>query len=276
MIVTARFTAIFGKVPLATLPAPICANLCDPGSLPRPAARSSRSGDTHDSHDVAIRNRQAELLGAAERARKYPRSSNAFSRSQCFEQAGRSQEFLRFVVEQTLAGAADRLKGYTIAIEVFRRPADFDAQSDPLVRVEAGRLRRRLLEYYVAEGYANPLRIELPRGGYAPEFRYSESTPREPIAASALPSPHAATLVLGAADAEPTQPPRRSRRRKLRAVAALATIVVLAGLLIVQRLDPTSGAGAELTRAARSRCRAARRFSCCRSRISAATRASTT
>jgi hypothetical protein len=66
--------------------------------------------------------------------------------SRCFEQAARSSAFLRFVVEQTLAGQGDRLKGYTIAVEVFARPPDFDAQTDPLVRVEAGRLRRRLIE----------------------------------------------------------------------------------------------------------------------------------
>ena len=67
--------------------------------------------------------------------------------SRCFEQAARSSAFLRFVVEQTLAGQGGRLKGYTIAVEVFGRPPDFDAQTDPLVRVEAGRLRRRLIEY---------------------------------------------------------------------------------------------------------------------------------
>jgi adenylate cyclase len=93
--------------------------------------------------------------------------------SRCFSQAARSSEFLRFVVEQTLAGNGARLKGYTIALEVFGRPEDFDAQSDPLVRVEAGRLRRRLMEYYVLEGQTNPLRIELPLGGYAAAFRYA-------------------------------------------------------------------------------------------------------
>ena len=87
--------------------------------------------------------------------------------SRCFEQAGRSSAFLRFVVEQTLAGQGDRLKGYTIAVEVFERPPDFDAQTDPLVRVEAGRLRRRLIEYYADEGRADPVRLDLPRGSYS-------------------------------------------------------------------------------------------------------------
>ena len=93
--------------------------------------------------------------------------------SRCFQQAGRASDFLRFVVEQTLAGGGQRLKGYTIGVEVFGRPPDFDAQSDALVRVEAGRLRRRLIEYYASEGIADPIRIALPRGTYAADYHYA-------------------------------------------------------------------------------------------------------
>src|SRR6188508_3330271 len=93
--------------------------------------------------------------------------------SRCFQQAGRASDFLRFVVEQTLAGSGHRLKGYTIGVEVFGRPADFDAQSDALVRVEAGRLRRRLVEFYASEGSADPVRIQLPRGTYAVEYDFA-------------------------------------------------------------------------------------------------------
>jgi adenylate cyclase len=118
--------------------------------------------------------------------------------SRCFQQAGRASDFLRFVVEQTLAGAGQRLKGYTIGVEVFGRPADFDAQSDALVRVEAGRLRRRLVEYYAGEGVADPVRIDLPRGTYAVEYRFAcqdeqaaapaaGSTPFPPAAQDSLP-----------------------------------------------------------------------------------------
>lgn len=96
-------------------------------------------------------------------------------KSRCFQQAGRASEFLRFVVEQTLAGAGQRLKGYTIGVEVFGRPADFDAQSDALVRVEAGRLRRRLVEYYASDGADDSIRIELPRGSYAVEYRFARA-----------------------------------------------------------------------------------------------------
>src|SRR6187200_1479015 len=93
--------------------------------------------------------------------------------SRCFQQAGRASDFLRFVVEQTLAGSGQRLKGYTIGVEVFGRPANFDAQSDALVRVEAGRLRRRLVEYYASEGITDPVKITLPRGTYAAEYEYA-------------------------------------------------------------------------------------------------------
>ncbi len=96
-------------------------------------------------------------------------------RSSCFEHAGRASDFLRFVVGKTLAGEADRLKGYTIAVYVFGRPASFDAQSDPLVRVEALRLRQRLTEYYAFEGAEEPVRLELPRGSYAVKASYASA-----------------------------------------------------------------------------------------------------
>jgi adenylate cyclase len=105
-----------------------------------------------------------------------------------FEHAGRAREFLRFVVEETLAGRDDRLKGFTIAVDVFGRGQDFDAQSDPLVRVEAGRLRRRLMEHYQGAGRTSALRIDLPRGSYVPRFSYA------PAAAPAVPAPAARRL----------------------------------------------------------------------------------
>lgn len=92
-----------------------------------------------------------------------------------FAQAGRSSAFLRYVVEETLAGRGDRIKGQSIAIDVFDRAPDFDAQTDPLVRVEASRLRRRLVEFYVREGSGERVRVELRRGSYVPQFRYADT-----------------------------------------------------------------------------------------------------
>ena len=109
--------------------------------------------------------------------------------SRCFQQAGRASDFLRFVVEQTLAGSGHRLKGYTIGVEVFGRPANFDAQSDALVRVEAGRLRRRLVEYYASEGITDPVKITLPRGTYAAEYEYATVAEQ----AAPVPTPSAAS-----------------------------------------------------------------------------------
>jgi tetratricopeptide (TPR) repeat protein len=78
--------------------------------------------------------------------------------------------FLRFVVEAALSGGSDRIKGYTIAVEALGRDSDFDPQADPIVRVEAGRLRRALDRYYANGGTDDPIAIELPRGSYVPTF----------------------------------------------------------------------------------------------------------
>ena len=72
------------------------------------------------------------------------------------------------MVEELLAGRADRLKGYAIATEVFDRDDSFDPQTDPVVRLEARRLRRALEHYYLTAGRDDPIRIEIPKGGYAP------------------------------------------------------------------------------------------------------------
>ena len=82
----------------------------------------------------------------------------------------RLRKFLRYIVEETLAGRADRIKAYSVGTEVFERDANFDAQSDPVVRIEAGRLRRALDHYYLIPGLADPVIIDVPKGGYVPRF----------------------------------------------------------------------------------------------------------
>jgi len=89
----------------------------------------------------------------------------------------RRRAFLRFVVEETLAGRANTLKGYTVAIAVFRRDETFDSQSDPVVRLEARRLRRDLDCYYVDAGSRDPVRISIPKGSYVPHFERSATAP---------------------------------------------------------------------------------------------------
>jgi len=92
--------------------------------------------------------------------------------SDLFQAAPQLSAFLRFIVEATLRGASERIKGYTIAVSALGRPDDFDAQKDPIVRVEAGRLRRALEHYYAGAGANDSILIDIPRGRYVPQFQY--------------------------------------------------------------------------------------------------------
>ena len=91
-------------------------------------------------------------------------------RSSGFRGSDKQRKFLSFVVEETLEGRASQLKGYTVAVSVYGRREDFDPQVDPIVRVEAGRLRRSLEHYYLTAGENDPVRIEIPKGSYVPTF----------------------------------------------------------------------------------------------------------
>ncbi len=90
--------------------------------------------------------------------------------SRGFASAGRLSRLLRHAVEKTLAGETDQLKEYSVGMEVFDRDDKYDPRVDSIVRVEAGRLRSRLDEYYSGEGAADPIRISLPRGAYVAQF----------------------------------------------------------------------------------------------------------
>src|SRR5690606_11785231 len=87
-----------------------------------------------------------------------------------FDVPERLRRFLLYIVNETLSGRSDRIKAYTVAVEVFGRDARLDIQSDPVVRIEAGRLRRALERYYYLRGSADPILIEIPKGGYVPCF----------------------------------------------------------------------------------------------------------
>ena len=94
----------------------------------------------------------------------------AICASSDFRRSERLKRFLRYIVAEKLAGQDARLKAYSIALAVFDRPTSFDAQIDPVVRIEAGRLRRALERYYHAAGRDDPLVITVPRGAYVPRF----------------------------------------------------------------------------------------------------------
>ncbi len=100
-----------------------------------------------------------------------------------FTRSKRIADFLRFVVVETLEGRGDRIKQYTIATKVFERERDFDQHNDPIVRVQAAKVRRALQRYYYEEGGSDGVEIQIPKGTYVPRFsRRRVDVPAEPPA----------------------------------------------------------------------------------------------
>jgi TolB-like protein/tetratricopeptide (TPR) repeat protein len=97
------------------------------------------------------------------------------------------QRFLRFAVDREMAGDRDGLKEYTIGVEVFDRPPEFDPRIDSIVRVEARRLRKKLAQYYEGEGASSDVRITLPEGSYVPLVQCAQEPEPEPPAMEDLP-----------------------------------------------------------------------------------------
>jgi hypothetical protein len=92
-----------------------------------------------------------------------------------FSQSRRFPSFLRYVVEKTLAGQEDALKERTLGLEIFGRRADYDTASDPIVRVTAAEIRKRIAQYYQDPGHESELRVSLPPGSYIPQFHWPET-----------------------------------------------------------------------------------------------------
>src|SRR3954453_8319655 len=88
-----------------------------------------------------------------------------------FANAERMSRFLQFTVEQTLLNRGSELKEYLIGVEVFDRSGNYDPRLDPVVRVEARRLRAKLDSYYEGDGKNDSLLIQFPKGRYVPVFR---------------------------------------------------------------------------------------------------------
>jgi len=102
--------------------------------------------------------------------------------SRTFQPVERLKRFLTFVVTETLDGRGDQLKEYVIAVQVFGKEESFDPRTDPLVRVQARRLRARLERYYRDEGSHDELMLELPKGGYTPTIRPRDRDRAQPRA----------------------------------------------------------------------------------------------
>jgi TolB-like protein len=146
-----------------------------------------------------------------------------------FDASERNRRFLRYVVEETVAGRAGRIKAYSIATAVFNRDDSFDPQTDPIIRIEASRLRRSLERYYLTDGRLDPIRITIPKGSYIPQFGTPEADTGE--TAPSIPEAPAAAGPPGA------DRPRMGKHRTALAVL-LAVLATSAAVIWGGRIGP--------------------------------------
>ncbi len=174
-----------------------------------------------------------------------------------FDASERNRRFLRHVVEETLAGRADRIKGYSVAMAVFDRDASFDPQLDPIVRIEASRLRRSLDHYYLTGGQADAIRIIIPKGGYVPIFTLQEAADRTidlPSVSPPMLPPDPPGPADGASIVPPHTPPMQARPGRLHrwlpwhGILILVAIVVLFAVWRLGALQLSHDGQAETTR----------------------------
>ncbi|MGR9060108.1 hypothetical protein ACU8NH_30205 (plasmid) [Rhizobium leguminosarum] len=151
--------------------------------------------------------------------------------SEEFHTPKRGRNFLEFVVNETLAGRSGFLKAFTIANMVFGREASFDPQNDPVVRIEAGRIRKALERYYLVAGQADEVIITVPKGGYVPHFEYAQDAldpVSEPVSEKALEKSPA-----GGLDDQDDPLPDIGRRARPVALGLGATLVTVLALLLL-------------------------------------------
>jgi adenylate cyclase len=181
--------------------------------MSRVLAERIRSDEDHCPSDEEVRDELSTLLSRGD-----------------FHASERNRRFLTYIVEETLQGRADRIKAYSIAIAAFDRSDDFDPLTDPIVRIEASRLRRSLEHYYLTAGKPDRVRIDMPKGSYVATFRYADPLPADeaqpvPAAPSAVPAQPAQAPV------PVSKPPVQTVKRSVNPwiwAAAVALVVVVA------------------------------------------------
>jgi hypothetical protein len=148
--------------------------------------------------------------------------------SRFFRNAGRCKQFLRYVVQHKLDEHLEPLKERTIGVDVFERRHDYATGDDPVVRVQAGEVRRRLEQYYQATPTGPLVHIELPLGSYSPLFRESSAVAPSPAAPLHIPSP------------EPEARPKKHRRMYW-AIVALCSVLAIGSGIALLALRHTAG-----------------------------------
>ena len=142
-----------------------------------------------------------------------------------FSHSKRFPTFLRFVVEQTLAGEAENIKERTLGIEIFGRDANYDTASDPIVRVTAAEIRKRVAQYYHDSANPEELRISLPSGSYIPKFYWPKDANDPVVKETVL----AVEEEIASADVPPVSPAPPAHRHWS---VMLVIACILAGALL--------------------------------------------
>ncbi len=150
-----------------------------------------------------------------------------------FTASKRYPYLLRYIVEQTLAGNENNLKERTLGVEVFHRPPDYDTNADPVVRLCAAEVRKRLAQYYQSPPHAGELRIDLNPGSYVPVFSPASDTPGAMPAEMILPEGIPADVP---SKAEQVRQPRRTRNFYWPAGWIAAGVIVAVALVLGTRL----------------------------------------
>lgn len=154
---------------------------------------------------------QDQSIFSAEEKRMIEQQLERLLSSSFFSHSRRFPAFLRYVVERTLEGESEQLKERTLGIEIFGKGAEYDTATDPIVRVTAAEIRKRIALYYQEPGHEQEMRISLPLGSYIPHFHPPDAElPTIDIPASTLAE---SVLVV-----EPTTPPHKSRWKPATAV----------------------------------------------------------
>ncbi len=134
-------------------------------AIPPPAQDSSLSGVSRRARRVRLVRSDPSITADEVRA-----ALQRLLASTDFPASARNRKFLAYITETTIEGRPDEISGYKVATEAFGRPARFNPTTDPIVRIEAGKLRRDLEVYYLKSGAGEEIGISLPRGGYVPAF----------------------------------------------------------------------------------------------------------
>ncbi len=158
--------------------------------------------------------------------------------STAFNTSERNKRFLTYVVDETLRGRGDRIKAYNIALTVFDRATDFDPLIDPIVRIEASRLRRSLEHYYLTAGKSDRVRIDVPKGSYVATFSYGDvvTAGTQPAAKDTLQAEQRSAPPVGA----------RPRRWRMLAPTLAALVMLVAGVAAYLSWHPSGSEAASI------------------------------